>query len=218
MSILDRYLSSGKGKSVEALRDKTKFQLAAITSFYMAVKLHEPVKLGIDTLITLCRGFYTASDITSLEQDVLTSLDWRVYMSTTTPMEYVRQFLELIPEVTNVRAYIIQKKAMKYMDCATEDIAFSFSNVSVVGIACLAGALDDTCVLSVSEKGALWRQLSKKLDFDIASNEIRKVERQLIAKSKHHEPRRESRGSTPRSKANVANERLSSPVSVMQMA
>mmetsp|Transcript_19071 Transcript_19071/g.31102 ORF Transcript_19071/g.31102 Transcript_19071/m.31102 type:complete len:82 (-) Transcript_19071:19-264(-) len=77
MSILDRYLSSGKGKSAEALQNKHKFQLAAITSFYMAVKLHEPVQLGIDMLVKLCRGFYKESAITSLEQDILHSLEWR---------------------------------------------------------------------------------------------------------------------------------------------
>ena len=50
MLILDRYLSSGHGKSAEALQKPTLFQLAAITSFYMAVKLHEPLQLGIKTV------------------------------------------------------------------------------------------------------------------------------------------------------------------------
>ena len=53
MSILDRYLSSGNGKSAEALQNKQKFQLATITSFYMAVKIHEPVQIGMGMLIKL---------------------------------------------------------------------------------------------------------------------------------------------------------------------
>ena len=51
MSIFDRYLCSGRGGSVRALEDKCKFQLAAITAFYTAVKIHEPVVLGIDMLL-----------------------------------------------------------------------------------------------------------------------------------------------------------------------
>lgn len=39
ISFFDRYLSSGKGRSRAALRDKYVFQLAAITTFYIAVKL-----------------------------------------------------------------------------------------------------------------------------------------------------------------------------------
>ena len=124
MSILDRYLSSGNGKSAEALQNKQTFQLAAITSFYMAVKIHEPLQLGIDMLVKLCQGLYKQSHITAMEQDILHSLEWRVCISTTTPMEYVRHFLELLPELMDV-ADVILENAMKHMDCATANLAFS---------------------------------------------------------------------------------------------
>ena len=151
-----------------------------------------------------------------MEQDILHSLEWRVCVSTTTPMEYVRHFLELLPESMDV-ADVILDNAMKHMDCATADLAFSTCRASEVSVACLAGALDDTYGLSV-EKEVLWNQLSIKLNFDIASNEMRNVEQQLLAKSTCHEPRRQSRASLPRSSVNPANEQLSSPVSVMQVA
>ena len=53
ISFFDRYLSSGKGKSGEALDDRYKFQLAAISAFYVAIKIHEPVELNADTLVRL---------------------------------------------------------------------------------------------------------------------------------------------------------------------
>ena len=39
MSILDRYLISGKGKSTEGLQNKQTNQFATTTFFYMAVKI-----------------------------------------------------------------------------------------------------------------------------------------------------------------------------------
>ena len=45
ISFFDRYLSSGKGRSRAALRDKYVFQLAATTTFYIAVKLYEDFEI-----------------------------------------------------------------------------------------------------------------------------------------------------------------------------
>lgn len=216
MSILDRYLSSGKGKSAEALISKQRFQLAAITSFYTAVKIYEPVQLGMAMLLKLCRGFYKEETIVAMESDILSSLEWRISLSTTTPMEYVRHFLELLPEWVDA-ADVILEHAMDHMDCATGDVFFSTCKASSVGMACLAGAMNDIHVLSSFEKDALWRQLSRKLDFDIASNEIRKVELKLLAKSTCCEPKRQSRASLPRSSVSSTSEQASSPVSVLQV-
>lgn len=215
MSLLDRYLSSGKGRSVETKKSKQKFQLAAITAFFMAVKIHEPVQLGIEMLVKLCRGYYKESNIFATEKDILDSLEWRVCISATTPMEYVRHFLQLLPESSNI-ANVIEENAMPYVDCATSDVHFSTCKVSAVGVACLAGALDDTYMLSSLERDDLWSTLSKQLEFDIASNEIRKVGRRLLA-STSCEPKRQSRASLPvRSSIGQAGEQTSSPISVMQ--
>ena len=59
MSYFDRYLSSGRGNSKKALKSKRKFQLAAITAFYTAVKIYEPFVLDLDVLTRICRGLYT---------------------------------------------------------------------------------------------------------------------------------------------------------------
>eukprot|EP00577_Skeletonema_sp_RCC1716_P023010 CAMPEP_0113399022 /NCGR_PEP_ID=MMETSP0013_2-20120614/15301_1 /TAXON_ID=2843 ORGANISM="Skeletonema costatum, Strain 1716" /NCGR_SAMPLE_ID=MMETSP0013_2 /ASSEMBLY_ACC=CAM_ASM_000158 /LENGTH=127 /DNA_ID=CAMNT_0000283863 /DNA_START=29 /DNA_END=409 /DNA_ORIENTATION=+ /assembly_acc=CAM_ASM_000158 len=59
MSFLDRYLSSRRGRSQEALDSRNMFQLVAITCFYTAVKTYEPVELGVDLLAKMCRGFYS---------------------------------------------------------------------------------------------------------------------------------------------------------------
>jgi hypothetical protein len=215
MSILDRYLSSGNGKSAEALESKQKFQLATIVAFYTAVKMNESTQIGIAMLMKLCRGYYTESVIYAMELEILSALQWRVYLSATTPMEYVRQFLELLPDCKDT-AEIVAEHAKRHMDNATSDLHLSMCRTSYVGIACLAGALNDTQELSHLEKDALWRQLSEKLEFDIASNEVRRVEQRLLTGSSSCEPKRQSRVGLPRYSVNKAHENQSSPVSVMQ--
>lgn len=122
--------------------------------------------------------------------------------------------MELLPEWKDVSEVIIEN-AMEHNDAATSDMYFSTCKASSVAIACLAGALNNTYVLSSFEKDVMWRQLSRKLDFDIASNEIRKVERKLLAKQASCEPKRQSRTSLPRSSVNLVSEQPSSPVSVL---
>ena len=79
MSILDRYLSSDKGKSNEARNSTKIFQRSVITSLYIAIKIHEPTVLGVQLLVKLCRGVYTESEIITTELEILSALEWRVY-------------------------------------------------------------------------------------------------------------------------------------------
>ena len=217
MSILDRYICSGKGKSSEARKTKQKYQLATITSFYMAVKVHEPFQLGIEMLVKLCRGYYSQEAIFAMERDILHALEWRV-CAAPTPIEYVRHFLELLPETRDTSNVIIEN-AMVYNDKVTLDVSFSTCKTSSVGIACFAGALNDTFVFSQLEKDMIWSTLSEKLDFDIASNEIRKVEQKLLGTSTSCEPRRPSRARLPRCSITAKNEQQPhSPVSVIRVA
>ena len=204
MSILDRYLSSGNGKSHEALKCPQTFQRSVITSFFMAIKIHEPSVLGIQLLVKLCRGVYKESDIIATENEILSALEWRVYASSTAPMEYVRHFVDLLPVCVDVADLILANAATRMdvattrMDVATSDIFFSTCRASSVGMACLAGALDDMWVMSSSEKEALWKELFSKLNWDIASNGIRQVERRLRAESSTCESSRPSQANLPR--------------------
>jgi len=217
MSILDRYLSSNKGRSNQVLNSKQQYQLAVITALFISVKLHEPVQLGIDLLLKLCRGYYSKHDIISMEQDILESLDYRIYASTTTPMEYVRHLLKLLPEWGDVQD-VINERATQYSYDATTDFNFSVVPSLHVAIACIARALEDdeSCTLSELEKRVLWAQLSRKLDLDIASPEMRKVEMTLLAKTASSMEKRQSHTSLPRS-SQLTSDNKSSPISVMQM-
>ncbi|KAL7532045.1 hypothetical protein ACHAXR_004394 [Thalassiosira sp. AJA248-18] len=157
ISFFDRYLSSSKGKSQEALENQYKFQLAAITSFYIAVKIYEPVELDVATLAKLCKGYYEESKILSMETDILFALEWRV--SCPTPMDYVMRLLELLPAEINSEGLL--KDSQKHVEHTSNDFYFTFCKPSVVGASCLASSLAGADVLSSSERQAFWLQIAR---------------------------------------------------------
>lgn len=161
ISFFDRYLSSGKGKSSQALQDRYKFQLAAITSFYTAVKIYEHVELNVATLAKLCRGYYAEADIISMEEDILFALDWRV--ACPTPMEFVRHLLELLPEKVKSSDDLLEA-CEKHVHHTSTDFYFTFCKPSVVAASCLASTLTGTDILSSSERQAFWLHLAKITD------------------------------------------------------
>ncbi|KAL7543690.1 hypothetical protein ACHAXR_012998 [Thalassiosira sp. AJA248-18] len=160
ISFLDRYLSSGKGKSQEALQNRFKFQLAAITSFYVAVKINESVELDVATLAKLCKGYYAESKILSMETDIIFALDWRV--SCPTPMDFVRHLLKLLPGDINSKGLL--EASQKNVEHACTDFYFSFCKPSVVAASCLASCLIGTEILSSTERQAFWRQIARITD------------------------------------------------------
>jgi hypothetical protein len=169
MSLFDQYLSSGEGNSREVLRSKRKFQLACITAYYTAVKIHEPVVLGLDMLMQICRGTYTESDVTSMERDILTALNWRVCGHT--PIEFVRNLLEMTPDqIPSSASESLLGDCQKHLDLAISDVASTCSRPSDVGMSCLQKSLDASKSLSPSEKQSIRTRLSEWCSFDLPSN------------------------------------------------
>ena len=64
MNILDRYL---------ALRavNKQMFQLAAMTSLFLAIKLNEPGKLSMASMVELSRGYFRVDQMAAMEVAIL---------------------------------------------------------------------------------------------------------------------------------------------------
>jgi len=160
ISFFDRYLSSGKGKSNDALQDKYKFQLVAISSFYIAVKLYEQVELSVDTLAKLCKGYYAKEDILQSEEDILFALDFR--LTTPTPMEFIRHYIHLLP--SDIIDNKLLKECEKRVEYTSTDIYFTFCKPSCVGASILTSILLDQNVMSSTERQTLYLKLAKMTD------------------------------------------------------
>jgi len=87
LSYLDRFLSTRSC-------NKKVFQLAAMTSLYLAIKLNEPRTLKMSSLVELSRGYFTADHIAAMEEAVLRALEWRMHPPT--PLAFVRHLLSML--------------------------------------------------------------------------------------------------------------------------
>lgn len=113
MNILDRYLATGISTDYEMgvcpcpecqnTVDSRTFQLAAMTSLYLAMKASDSGedhssscrKIRLQSFIELSRGQFSADDILAMEREVLRDLQWKVYPPT--PMTAVSYLLRLMP-------------------------------------------------------------------------------------------------------------------------
>lgn len=88
LSYLDRFLST---RPV----NKKIFQLAAMTTLYLAIKLNEQGTLKMSSLIELSRGYFMVEHIAAMEEAILRALSW--YVHPPTSLAFVRHLLMLIP-------------------------------------------------------------------------------------------------------------------------
>jgi hypothetical protein len=170
MSIFDRYLSSGKGNSTSVLKEQSKFQLAAITAFYTAIKIHEPIVLGLDMLLVLCRNAYSEADFISMEVDILTAIEWRV--SYHTAMDVARTLLELIRDdglLSSVDVDRLIKGCESGMSTAiAADIRSSCCKPSELGIRCVEIALGELSKLTATKKEAICIRMLEAYNVDLS--------------------------------------------------
>lgn len=61
---LDRYLATRQV-------DKKTFQLAAMTTLYIAIKLYEPGRLSMSSMIELSRGYFLVGQMAAMEMSIL---------------------------------------------------------------------------------------------------------------------------------------------------
>lgn len=103
LSYLDRMVASKTEASADPIQ-KRDFQLIAVTSLYVALKLHGETdategprrKLRIDAFVELSRGFFHVDVIENMELNLLSSLKWRV--NPPTSVKFIGCLLRLCPK------------------------------------------------------------------------------------------------------------------------
>lgn len=221
MSFFDRYLASGRGNSRHVLQSKREFQLAAITTFYTAVKICEPVVLGIDALLQICRGTYCEDEIEEMERDILYALDWRVACHT--PMEFARSLLELLHVEEQLTEDLVEA-CQDRLDRAVADIHLSCCTPSSsLGIACLASSLSASNSLSLLEKQDIWVRLSeicKDINFDLTWQEIVAAQQRPLSHASPSDPKPDNSSKLASLSKQQPNTMISpsSPICVSQVA
>ena len=93
MSYFDRYLSRYSGL------DEVMTQLVAMTSLYLAVKVHSTKKMSIPSMISLSRGVFRHDQIVKMELCIMKSLGW--YLNPPTPSTFVHVLYPLMEKLTD---------------------------------------------------------------------------------------------------------------------
>ncbi|KAL3789031.1 hypothetical protein HJC23_008178 [Cyclotella cryptica] len=134
MSYLDRYLAT---RSV----NRRIFQLAAMTALYLAIKLYEPGKIRMSSLIDLSRGYFLEDHIVTMEDSVLQSLGWHVHPPT--PYSFVREMINLLPvQITPRDRHDTNELARFLTELSVCDYWFVTKKPSSIALASLINALE----------------------------------------------------------------------------
>jgi len=159
MSCLDRFLCTEEGK--QFLFDKSFYQLACIAALYIAIKVHEPVELGVSMLVKLCRGVYTSEQILETEFRMLNAIQWAV--NPPTPKSFVQHFTTALPRSVSLST----RRDLLDLACYQADQALAdyssgaLRSASSVALSGLINAMSLCPEISTTESSAFFRTLGK---------------------------------------------------------
>jgi hypothetical protein len=140
MSNLDRFLATPDGQQV--MMDRNQFQLAAMTSLYTAVKVHEQEAMAPKLISSLSRGAHSIEAVEAMEFRILSAIQWRV--NPPTAMAFVRNFLDLVsPHALDDAARATVMDLTQYQtELAVGDYDFIIQNPSAIAFASMLNALE----------------------------------------------------------------------------
>eukprot|EP00568_Trieres_chinensis_P008532 CAMPEP_0183294874 /NCGR_PEP_ID=MMETSP0160_2-20130417/3035_1 /TAXON_ID=2839 ORGANISM="Odontella Sinensis, Strain Grunow 1884" /NCGR_SAMPLE_ID=MMETSP0160_2 /ASSEMBLY_ACC=CAM_ASM_000250 /LENGTH=312 /DNA_ID=CAMNT_0025456257 /DNA_START=33 /DNA_END=971 /DNA_ORIENTATION=- len=140
MFYLDRFLLSRYGE--RALKSRRKFQLAAMTALYIALKLHEDVTVGPKTMCTLSRGSYSDKDFVEMEVRMLVALQWHVHPPTSSA--FISHFLLLLPTDILSESELAQilEFSKHQAEVAVNEYYFVPIKSSIIALAAISNSLE----------------------------------------------------------------------------
>lgn len=127
------------------------FQLAALSSLYLAIKLNDQCSphIDVESLSKLGRGLFTAKDILTMEQHVLKTLDWK--LNPPCSRSFLHQYLDLFHRylspstkyiISEVSKYILEMSACvyKFVECRPSVMAYAATLIAMdnINLVCLS--------------------------------------------------------------------------------
>lgn len=177
MSYLDLFLSSGTPRAMGVIKDRKEYQLASMTTLYMAIKLNEPVEMDTNALAVLSRDLFAANDFARMEFDILTALNWRVHRPTV--LCFLEHFIAAIsprPTRNNAGLDAFVRICKRYTELTLGDYYFATQTPSTVAVAVLSTGLRHIPLdqLSKTDRLGLFSKIAAASKIDLGSREIRR--------------------------------------------
>ena len=176
MNYLDRFLMTPAGN--DAMKNRKVFQLAAMTSLYTAIKIHEPEAMEPKVIASLSRGAYTEDEVTAMELRILSAIKWR--MNPPTAMAFVHYFLSLLPQgaMTDSEKAGAIELAKFQTELAVNTYEFVGVNASTIAFGSLSNALN-CCNLDCEVECELLNNIAQVACINSHSHEMVSVQDNL---------------------------------------
>jgi len=156
MSYLDLFLSSDTPRAMDVIKTRKEYQLASMTTLYMAIKLHEPVEMDTNALAVLSRDIYEAKDFAQMEFDILCALNWRVHGPTV--LSFLEYFIAIIsprPMRKNTSLDTLIHICKQYIELTLGDYYFVTQKPSTVAVAVLSISIQHIPLDQINETDRL---------------------------------------------------------------
>jgi hypothetical protein len=128
------------------VRCRRDFQLVAMTSLMLSIKLNDSTSVKLDSMVKLGRGLFNETDVVAMESEVLKALRWHVHPPT--PVCFMRQLLRLLPPETSAIARYMVMEVTRFISevsvCLYKFIEYSSSSMAVAAIIIAMERIDES--------------------------------------------------------------------------
>eukprot|EP01082_Thalassiosira_pseudonana_P000555 g1459.t1 g1459 contig10:2135776-2136756(+) len=184
MSYLDRFLSTSSPSAQRALVSKKEYQLAAMVTLYLSVKLFEPMAMDPTLLADISQGCYTEIEIESMEQEILTALQWR--LNGPTSLDFMTHILSLLPksaDSTDISASMALSDFSRFqVELSVSDYDLSLQRKSTIALASILNSLEgiDEKLISAQQRFKFIQRISTLSTINPFSIEINAARIRLL--------------------------------------
>jgi len=196
MNLLDRFLCSHPFNDAarKAMNCRKAYQLASMTTLYMAIKVFEPITMEVAVFAQLSRGCYTRDEFISMEQSILSGLNWR--MNGPTTMNFIELYLSALAENTSTMQKNIAKivpilwTRSKYQsELACLDYEFVSRRPSDIALAAIINSIRHvpTTIFSEMERSAYLSRLESLCQLSSQSIMVNTIAEKLAMMENHHQ-------------------------------
>jgi len=137
------------GVIVAATRMRDEYQLVALTSLFLSIKLYERLNIEPDHVSYLSRGRYTSDEVIRMERVILQALEWRVCCAT--KIDYVNAYLDVMLPTSDdddddpyihVLQSSVRELANTQIKFSDSESSFARQRPSLVALACIINAFE----------------------------------------------------------------------------
>ena len=164
MNYLDRYLATN-------IVNKKVFQLAAMTALFLSVKIHEPSKLSMSSMIELSRGCFSVQQMVAMEVSLIRGLRW--FLHPPTAHSYVQRFLLLVPISEMITAnclYEVLELSRFLVELSVIDYFFVTQRPSHIALAAIANAMEAIATIPSQSQAQVLQFLQRMHNIEMGAS------------------------------------------------